>query len=1678
MENPYSDNLLQQNRLNIKDKITRHPNLYDINDPNIIPDNQINKIMSAFNKSKKPVSKSKKPTSNNNNNNEYINPQPKQSVSIKPEPKQSVSIKPEPKQSVFKKLAAKPQRNIFIDMYNYRNKLLENKLSLLPKKFDYIEQDNDFREAMMILNKEYKINSDDVNKIKFISFSEFKSKLLLSRINEDLSLKFFFSKNKDYLYKIINKLYFNKNVGRKYDIDNFQKSRLSPIIEGKKKYGGSMLEPEGETFLSILSILDRKHDFNEGVNADITKYIENEGIKFINSKITPPQLTDILNSFKNNKNYEEDILINTINHMIGNPPYTPYLTDSNKLTSFAFIDVNDTMDKLNIAYKTPNTLDEDINGINATNIFEKLIEHISKFFKYDITTNPQDKYKYIFDTDVKLHSKFKTITDKKRFHNNIYDKIGEQLYPFENAFDPHVSNNITINSSNINTFREITKTNFNYDIPVPPLLTPNKTDYMYAIKNNVNNYLGFQIVQHETTDTYIPCIIFKKYNEAKMREFAKFKTLFDGVGTPPISSFLKISNKTNPAIIDYNVCVLADKVGSSVQFYIDSILNDTNKYAYIKYSCSSFNNIPILKEYIKKLIEIYNTGINHKTDFDNLLSDKDAGFITKPNPGKIIIHFIIGYLYYCNDKNQITDSKAIIKEIIEILFDLKKAGDWGQALFCSEYNKKENINKKDCFFVTGDKLAAVRSLLCTNVKTILPVDYKIISGVNTDKKRSIITLYRNRFALTFNGLIDYIIKSIIPLKAFNIFHYDNLAPEFFMEYNYLTTAPIPPGKLNKNDEIITDTNFNYDTFNIFINYLKYQLQIYLYIYTITNLNLNIDNKSISDEIEQIDYNEYIAKETETINLISAINNPVVGRSIVDDYRDIKNHNLPNFNAFNMFYLFRLNNYSLYKFQQKYLSNNPNAIAEQQELFIELETNLNEYINKKDKFKKVFELFNKDFNKFVLELSNSVSNSQQKLINIADLYQSYSLLLCDDKFYNNNYSADLKESIIGEPSKTAIKRIIDSNNKEIIDFYYTFSGFYLDTTKFKHIAKDFITTNIVNLTKEKNELEEIQGKLDKLGNYLTRSDIDSNKNGKNLVIWFKSEIRGDPSDIAPFLDYIKYCIEEYWKRYPYENFTKWQPPMIPLTPEQIQLNEYYEKFIEDKNDLYNELYHYFTVIYSQLFFNFDNSKISAATDVQKKEIQEILLDLYADESVKHIYGHVKNFMIFYNEIYDKIIARLSKIENTLELNRNDLIKTEAAIAAAIAASAASDKKRKHQSPPVVDIADIMADAVEDGDAVVDVAAVDAIGDTAMADAVAARGRIDDANTARISKRIRGNELPDYENLSGSVKDKAKSDIKNLFNKLRGGKNEFIYDMDTFKDTINDTMIFASFLKKTPVKQLQNIRNRKPDDILSDIGFIVYIIDFFEKVILNRTPDIFLNINKYYSNVNSELIKHIYKFRYGYYFDTDYILIPIIYKYLKFIVKNKEAFISNKDESLFTYNKIYEQKYKNRIGNILYNLDVLFNIIKDTPINNKEKENALKNIAIGPSAATSASSGRGRGRGRGRGAATSASSGRGAPSSGRGAPSSGRGAPSSGPTGASSSGPVGLGRGLGRGRGRGRGSASSGRGRGAVPFSAVPIAVPFSAVPIAVPSGVASSGVASSGIASTGVKRGPGRPKKTT
>ena len=128
---------------------------------------------------------------------------------------------------------------------------------------------------------------------------------------------------------------------------------------------------------------------------------------------------------------------------------------------------------------------------------------------------------------------------------------------------------------------------------------------------------------------------------------------------------------------------------------------------------------------------------------------------------------------------------------------------------------------------------------------------------------------------------------------------------------------------------------------------------------------------------------------------------------------------------------------------------------------------------------------------------------------------------------------------------------------------------------------------------------------------------------------------------------------------------------------------------------------------------------------------------------------------------------------------------------------------------------------------------------------------------------------------------------------------------------------------------------PNDILGDIGFILYIINFFEENITNLSSDIFKTMKIYFSDINSSLIKYIKTYRYGYYYNTNYVVIPLISKYLNFIIANKEEFIYKKSRQVFNFKNIYKDEHKYKIDNILYNIDVLFDIIKDTPLNADER-----------------------------------------------------------------------------------------------------------------------------------------------
>ena len=168
------------------------------------------------------------------------------------------------------------------------------------------------------------------------------------------------------------------------------------------------------------------------------------------------------------------------------------------------------------------------------------------------------------------------------------------------------------------------------------------------------------------------------------------------------------------------------------------------------------------------------------------------------------------------------------------------------------------------------------------------------------------------------------------------------------------------------------------------------------------------------------------------------------------------------------------------------------------------------------------------------------------------------------------------------------------------------------------------------------------------------------------------------------------------------------------------------------------------------------------------------------------------------------------------------------------------------------------------------------------------------------------------------------IEALYKKLE--ENKFQYNQEAFKPIL-EKHNFLSFLK-IKHNEPQNRDNRSKKEILIDIGFICYIIKNFKEIVDNIATDIFKNIKKIFNNGNLEIIKYIKDNKISYYFDNYYI-IPIIYKYLTFIVNNKVRFIK-RDGTFFNFKDIFISKDKHKIDKTLYYLDIMFNVIINKPI----------------------------------------------------------------------------------------------------------------------------------------------------
>ena len=90
-----------------------------------------------------------------------------------------------------------------------------------------------------------------------------------------------------------------------------------------------------------------------------------------------------------------------------------------------------------------------------------------------------------------------------------------------------------------------------------------------------------------------------------------------------------------------------------------------------------------------------------------------------------------------------------------------------------------------------------------------------------------------------------------------------------------------------------------------------------------------------------------------------------------------------------------------------------------------------------------------------------------------------------------------------------------------------------------------------------------------------------------------------------------------------------------------------------------------------------------------------------------------------------------------------------------------------------------------------------------------------------------------------------------------------------------------------------------------------------------------MNKIFNINKSLLVKKIIDIPLKYYFKVDYVIIPIIYKYLKYFISFKEKYLFNKKTG-YEFATIYKEQHKDKIDKLLYNIDILFKISKDINI----------------------------------------------------------------------------------------------------------------------------------------------------
>jgi hypothetical protein len=247
------------------------------------------------------------------------------------------------------------------------------------------------------------------------------------------------------------------------------------------------------------------------------------------------------------------------------------------------------------------------------------------------------------------------------FETNILKKVSNKVVPFEKLWDPLISKIPPVESDEYPCKKEReTRKRVDY-IYNKSLDTQNDIENEFAFRNLTKQYfnISFQCVDNKYKGvTFILMQTNGAYAETLRKQYVNFINYIN-------------SKDVGFSIFDKNdkVCITADINGFS-------------------------------KENIKETIKFLETKgllIHH-----NLTNTDYLRNYTSNDNIKTLILFFICHIYFKRNGAGIDVIKAI-------LYDLKKSGDWGQALYCKYMNKVAK-DTTTCF-VSGDMLSAFYSVL-------------------------------------------------------------------------------------------------------------------------------------------------------------------------------------------------------------------------------------------------------------------------------------------------------------------------------------------------------------------------------------------------------------------------------------------------------------------------------------------------------------------------------------------------------------------------------------------------------------------------------------------------------------------------------------------------------------------------------------------------------------------------------------------------------------------------------------------------------------------------------------------------------------------------------------------------------------------------------------------------------